>query len=80
MHRILFEDDAKLVRQPQRRLNPLILDVVKKEVTKISQAGIIYSISDSKCVSPMQVVPKKSSVIVVANKNNDLIYNQVQNS
>ncbi|MCI44576.1 hypothetical protein A2U01_0065815, partial [Trifolium medium] len=37
MHRILLEDGAKIVRQPQRRLNPLILDVVKKEVTKLLQ-------------------------------------------
>ncbi|XP_050876541.1 uncharacterized protein LOC127080256 [Lathyrus oleraceus] len=51
MHRILLEDGAKTVRQPQRRLNPLILDVVKKEVTKLLQAGIIYPISDSKWVT-----------------------------
>ncbi|MCI38938.1 hypothetical protein A2U01_0060167, partial [Trifolium medium] len=38
MHRILLEDGSKTVRQPQRRLNPLILDVVKKEVTKLLQA------------------------------------------
>jgi len=47
MHRILLEDEAKPVRQPQWRLNPIILDVVKKEVTKLLQAGIIYLISDS---------------------------------
>ena len=47
MHRILLEDGAKPVRQPQRWLNPVILDVVKKEVTKLLQAGIIYPISDS---------------------------------
>ena len=47
MHRILLEEDSKSVRQPQRRLNPFILDVVKKEVTKLLQAGIIYPISDS---------------------------------
>ena len=67
MHRILLEEDSKPVRQPQRRLNPLILDVVKKEVTKLLQAGIIYPISDSQWVSPVQVVPKKSGVTVVAN-------------
>ncbi|XP_050897234.1 uncharacterized protein LOC127104061 [Lathyrus oleraceus] len=44
---ILLEDGPKIVRQPQRRLNPLILDVVKKEVTKHLQADIIYPISDS---------------------------------
>ncbi|XP_050914840.1 uncharacterized protein LOC127129757, partial [Lathyrus oleraceus] len=38
MHRILLEDGSKTVRQPQRRLNPLMLDVVKKEVTKLLQA------------------------------------------
>ncbi|XP_042387425.1 uncharacterized protein LOC121979502 [Zingiber officinale] len=72
-HRILLEDDAKLVQQPQRRLNPIILDVVKKEVVKLLQAGIIYPISDNKWVSPMQVVPKKSGITVVANEGNELI-------
>ncbi|XP_050916838.1 uncharacterized protein LOC127132019 [Lathyrus oleraceus] len=73
MHRILLEDGAKTVRQPQRRLNPLILDVVKKEVTKLLQAGIIYPISDSKWVSPVQVVPKKSGLTVIKNEKNELV-------
>ena len=47
MHSTLLEDGAKLVRQPQWWLNPVILDVVKKEVTKLLQAGIIYPISNS---------------------------------
>ena len=47
MHRIRFEDGAKPVRQPQRRFNPVILDVVKKEVAKLLQVGIIYPIFDS---------------------------------
>ncbi|XP_050890130.1 uncharacterized protein LOC127095493 [Lathyrus oleraceus] len=51
MHRILLEDGAKTVRQSQRRLNPLILDMVKKEVTKLLQTGIIYPISNSKWVT-----------------------------
>jgi hypothetical protein len=80
MHRILLEDGAKPVRQPQRRLNPLILDVVKKEVTKLLQAGIIYPISDSQWVSPVQVVPKKTGLTVVKNENNELIPTRVQNS
>ncbi|XP_042448421.1 uncharacterized protein LOC122033464 [Zingiber officinale] len=79
-HRILLEDDAKPVRQPQRRLNPIILDVVKKEVVKLLQAGIIYPISDSNWVSLVQVVPKKSGITVVANEGNELIPTRVQNS
>ncbi|KAK7251288.1 hypothetical protein RIF29_34343 [Crotalaria pallida] len=80
MHRILLEDGAKPVRQPQRQLNPQILDVVKKEVTKLLQAGIIYPISDSTWVSPVQVVPKKSGVTVVKNEKDELIPTRVKNS
>ncbi|RDX61724.1 hypothetical protein CR513_60024, partial [Mucuna pruriens] len=47
MHRILMEEDIKPIRQQQRRLNPTILDVVKKEVTRLLATGIIYPISDS---------------------------------
>ncbi|XP_074592482.1 LOW QUALITY PROTEIN: uncharacterized protein LOC141848351 [Curcuma longa] len=80
MHRIFLEEDVKPVRQPQRRLNPLMLDVVKKEVTRLLQAGIIYPISDSKWVSPIHVVPKKSGVTVVANKENELVPTRVKNA
>ncbi|XP_050915046.1 uncharacterized protein LOC127130003 [Lathyrus oleraceus] len=80
MHMILLEDGAKIVRQPQRRLNPLILDVVKKEVTKLLQAGVIYPISDSKWVSPVQDVPKKSGLTMVKNEKNELVPTKVQNN
>ncbi|RDY10005.1 Retrovirus-related Pol polyprotein from transposon 17.6, partial [Mucuna pruriens] len=46
-------------------MNLTILDVVKKEVTKLVAAGIIYPISDSQWVSPVQVVPKKSGMTVM---------------
>jgi len=79
MHRILLEDGFKPVRQPQRRLNPVILDVVKKEVTKLLQNGIIYPISDNQWVSPVQVVPKKTGLTVVKNERDELIPTGVQN-
>ena len=41
MHRIFLKIGVKLVRQPQRRLNPLILGVLKKKVARLLQAGII---------------------------------------
>ena len=59
MHRILLEDDTKPTIEAQRRLNPTLKEVVRKEVIKLLDNGIIYSISDSKLVSPVQVVPKK---------------------
>ncbi|RVW62968.1 Retrovirus-related Pol polyprotein from transposon 297 [Vitis vinifera] len=70
-HHIYMEDDAKLVRQPQRRLNPHMQEVVRNEVLKLLQAGIIYPISDSLWVSPTQVVPKKSGITVIQNEKGE---------
>ncbi|RDX84522.1 Retrovirus-related Pol polyprotein, partial [Mucuna pruriens] len=80
MHRILMEEEIKPIRQQQRRLNPTLLDVVKKEVTKLLAAGIIYPISDSQWVSPMQVVPKKSGMTVMKNQQDELVLTRIQNS
>ena len=62
MHRIILEEGAKPTREAQRRLNPPMMEVVKKEVLKLLDAGIIFPISDSKWVSPVQVVPKRSGI------------------
>ena len=67
-HHIYLEEESKAVRQPQRRLNPHLQEVVRVEVLKLLQAGIIYPISDSTWVSPTQVVPKKSGVTTVKNE------------
>ena len=48
MHRILLEEDAKPLIQAQRRLKPLMMEVVKKEILKLLDPGIIYPISDRK--------------------------------
>ncbi|RVW70085.1 Retrovirus-related Pol polyprotein from transposon 17.6 [Vitis vinifera] len=70
-HHIYMEEGAKPTRQPQRRLNPHMQEVVRAEVLKLLQAGIIYPISDSTWVSPTQVVPKKSGITVVKGENGD---------
>ena len=67
-HRIHLEEDVKPSRQPQRRLNLVMKEVVKKEVLKLLDVGVIYPIVDSKCVSLTQVVLMKSGVNVVANE------------
>ena len=67
-HRIHLEENVKTTRQPQRKLNPHMKEVIKNEVFKLLDVEIIYPISDSKWVSPTQVVPKKSGIIVVQNK------------
>ncbi|CAN6542446.1 unnamed protein product [Malus baccata var. baccata] len=77
MHRILLEEGAKPSREAQRRLNPPMLEVVKKEVIKLLDCGVIYPISDSHWVSPVQVVPKKSGVTVVKNEEQELVPTRV---
>ncbi|GJU77646.1 hypothetical protein Tco_1274716 [Tanacetum coccineum] len=59
--------------QHQRRVNPKIHDVIKKEVEKLLDAGLIYPISDSPWVSPIHCVPKKGGFTVVQNEENELI-------
>ena len=70
-HHIYLEEESKTVRQPQRRLNPHLQEVVRVEVLKLLQAGIIYPISDSTWVSLTQVVPKKSRVTTVKNEKGE---------
>ena len=70
-HHIYLEEESKAVRQPRRRLNPHLQEIVRIEVLKLLQAGIIYPISDSTWVSPTQVVPKKTGVTTVKNEKGE---------
>ena len=47
MHKILLEDNAKTSIEHQRRLNPMMKEVVRKEVLKWLNAGFIYAILDN---------------------------------
>ncbi|XP_024038246.1 uncharacterized protein LOC112097294 [Citrus clementina] len=78
IHRILLEEGSKPTRDAQHRLNPPMMEVVKKETLKLLNVGIIYPISNSKWVSPVQVVPKKPGIIVVKNEENKLVPTRVQ--
>ncbi|GKB57356.1 hypothetical protein Tco_0913542 [Tanacetum coccineum] len=72
-HKILIEEDYKPAVQHQRWVNLKIHDVIKKEVEKILDAGLIYPISDSPWVSPVHCIPKKGGFTVVENDENELI-------
>ncbi|GKB93915.1 hypothetical protein Tco_0980052, partial [Tanacetum coccineum] len=72
-HKILMEEDYKPAIQHQRRGNPKIHNVIKKEVEKLLNAGLIYPISDSPWVSPVHCVPKKGGFTVVENDENEFI-------
>ena len=77
-HRIHLGEKANPIRDPQRRLNPAMKEIVKKEILKLLDNEIIYPISDSPWVSPIQVVPKKSEVTVIQNEANKLVLTRVQ--
>ncbi|GJT45573.1 hypothetical protein Tco_0954288 [Tanacetum coccineum] len=72
-HKIQLIDDKKLVVQKQRRLNPNMQEVVKKEIVKLLDTSIIYPIADSPWVSPIHCVLKKGGITVVTNENDELI-------
>ena len=73
MHKILLEENAKTSIEHQRRLNPVMKEVVRKEVLKWLNACFIYAILDNPWVSPVHVVPKKGGFIVIKNEKNELI-------
>ncbi|KAL1215972.1 RNA-directed DNA polymerase-like protein [Cardamine amara subsp. amara] len=72
-HKINLENKSYSSIEPQRRLNPNLKELVKKEILKLLDAGIIYPISDSTWISPVHCVPKKGGVTVVRNDKDDLI-------
>ncbi|CAM8890495.1 unnamed protein product [Rhodiola kirilowii] len=79
MHRILLDDGAKPSREPQRRLNPIMMEVVQKEIQKLLDADVIYPISDSQWVSPVHVVPKKTGITVEKNAEGEMVTTRVKN-
>ena len=62
----------------ERRLNPNMKVAIRGEMLKLFDVGIIYPISNSKWLSPTQVVPKKSGVTIVKNEHNELVPIRIQ--
>ena len=70
---INLEKDAKPVIDHQRRLNPKMKELVRKEILKLLEVGIIYPVVDSQWVSHVHCVPKKGGITVVPNDKDELI-------
>nr|GEZ94342.1 reverse transcriptase domain-containing protein [Tanacetum cinerariifolium] len=79
-HKILLEDDYSPKVQSQRRVNPKIHDVIKKEVEKLLDARLIYPIFDSPWVSPVHYVPKKGGMTIIKNDENKLVPTRIVTS
>eukprot|EP00253_Pinus_taeda_P024988 PITA_24988 len=60
IHHIYIEENRRPIRQPQRRMNPNLREIVKDELQKLLNVNFIYPISDSQWVSPLVIVPKKN--------------------
>ncbi|XP_071939365.1 uncharacterized protein [Coffea arabica] len=73
MHRIWLKDDAKSIKQAQQRLNLLMIEVEKKEILKLLKVGIIFAISDSSWVNPVQIVSKKAGITVEENQEDEMV-------
>jgi hypothetical protein len=71
-HRIPMEDQCKPVVDHQRRLTHAMREVVKKEVIKLLDVGIIYQVPHSAWVSSVHCVPKKGG-LTMNNEKNELI-------
>jgi len=71
-HHISIDPNIPPSREPQRRLNNPMREVVKTEVLKLLHAGIIYVVPHSEWVSHVQVVPKKGGMTIVQNEKNEL--------
>nr|GFA19174.1 reverse transcriptase domain-containing protein [Tanacetum cinerariifolium] len=72
-HKILLEEDFSPKVQSQRRVNLKIHVVIKKEVEKLFDVGLIYPIFDSPWVSPIHCVPKKGGMTVIKNNESKLV-------
>lgn len=78
MNQIMLEENSKTSREHHRIINPIMSDVVKREVLKLLEAEIIYPISNSKWASPLHVVPKKGGVTIVKSDKRETIAKRVE--
>ena len=58
IHHLYIEENSKPVRQPQRRMNPNLREIVNEKLQKLLNINYIYPISDSQWVSPLVIIPK----------------------
>ena len=76
-HRIYLNEEAKLNREPHRRLNPIMKEAIRAEIVKLLDNGISYPISDSQWISSIHAVPKKSDFTMIENDNQKLVQTQL---
>lgn len=78
MYKIMLEEDSKTSREHQRRINLIMSEVVRKEVLKLLEVGILYQKSDSQRVIPVCVVPNNRGLTVVKNEKGEYVAKHVE--
>ena len=68
VHRIFMEEGAKPVAEFNRRVKPEMKEVVRKEIVRLLDAGIIYHVKESEWVSHVHCVPKEGGFTLVPNE------------
>jgi len=72
-HKITMLDDLEPVVDTQRRLNPKMKEVVRKEVISLLDAGTIYHICDSKWVSTAHCIPRQGGLDAAMNEDGEIV-------
>ena len=62
---VFNKEYVKPIKQPQRRMNPSLKEIVQIELQKLLAVGFIYPILNSQWVSPLVTVPKKNGRLQV---------------
>ena len=66
-------EDVEPIVHTQKRVHPHMKDVVRKEVIRLLEGGIIYPISDSKWVNPVHSIPKHGGITIIQNDKYEVL-------
>ena len=73
MHKINLVEDVEPIVDTQKRVHPRMKDVVRKEVIRLLESGVIYPISDSKWVNHVHSIPKHGGITTIQNDKDEVL-------
>ena len=73
MHKINLVEDVEPIVDTHKRVHPRMKDVVRKEVIRLLESGVIYPISDSKWVIPIHSIPKHGGITTIQNDKDEVL-------
>ena len=73
MHKINLVEDVEPIVDTQKRVHPRLKDVVRREVIRLLESGVIYPISDSKWVNPVHSILKHGGITTIQNDKDEFL-------